>query len=757
MTSWSFHPIFASYGVVAMLTLCLILLLLIGPRYRQLTAARRAWLIGLRCLVIGLLAIAMLRPAIVRTVRQPQSATLLVLCDLSRSMTLPSAVVGQSRWEVQRQALAAIEPQLRTFTSPWEVKVYGYDQQLRQLGDGTTPLALPEAPQGDQTDLGTTLYEAFQNELGKRLLGVVVLGDGTQTAIAPPVEIQQAARELARNEVPLYTATIGPVGDAAQTRDVIVEALPDQYTVFVKNELQVEGSLRVRGYVNQPIPAELIVEDPEGQRQTLGTQTITARSDGQLIPVNFTFTPAKPGQYKVTLQTQPQAGEVVTQNNQLSAFVNVREGGLRILYLYGDLFGEQQKLRAALRAAPDMQLAESFINPTNRDRWPIEQPDLKGANYDVLILESVDATALGTANLQAIAQAVERGKGLLMIGGYHSFGPGGYQNTPLADLLPIEMGRFERQEFDQPVSRDLHLWGELELVPGRDHPILQLAPTATNSATWKSLPRLQGANKLVAKPTGVVLASTPDSQPLLISGQYGSGRVLAAAFNSTIRWWRYGHDAEHRRFWRQVILWLVGREELNQSDVWLQLAQRRFTPESPVTFTAGARATTGESLTDLTLSARLVAAPGTNLSPALSQPLPVAADGDAFAGRIGPLPEAGDYLLEVSATRNGQLLGTARTSFQVIDRDLELSNPGADYDLMNRLAQQTRSAGGKTVAPEELPALLDEIRQRRSDLDVELQEKWQLGDTAWDAWLVVGLIVGLWTAEWTLRKKWGLA
>ena len=31
------------------------------------------------------------------------------------------------------------------------------------------------------------------------------------------------------------------------------------------------------------------------------------------------------------------------------------------------------------------------------------------------------------------------GAGLMMIGGYDSFGPGGWGNSPLAELLPVEM------------------------------------------------------------------------------------------------------------------------------------------------------------------------------------------------------------------------------------------------------------------------------------------------------------------------------
>ena len=34
--------------------------------------------------------------------------------------------------------------------------------------------------------------------------------------------------------------------------------------------------------------------------------------------------------------------------------------------------------------------------------------------------------------------------------------------------------------------------------------------------------------------------------------------------------------------------------------------------------------------------------------------------------------------------------------------------------------------------------------------------KWQLADTARDAWLLLGLFVVLLGCEWFLRKKWGL-
>ena len=101
-------------------------------------------------------------------------------------------------------------------------------------------------------------------------------------------------------------------------------------------------------------------------------------------------------------------------------------------------------------------------------------------------------------------------------------------------------------------------------------------------------------------------------------------------------------------------------------------------------------------------------------------------------------------------------MGSTRGEFLVFDRDVELSNPAADHDQLARLAAQTRQFGGRVVASEQLPDLLAQIRDRPPDLQIQVQTKWQLADTGADAWSFFLLFVGLLTAEWAFRKRWGL-
>jgi hypothetical protein len=279
-----------------------------------------------------------------------------------------------------------------------------------------------------------------------------------------------------------------------------------------------------------------------------------------------------------------------------------------------------------------------------------------------------------------------------------------------------------------------------------------LGPAAENDALWSKLPPLRGANRFRQSDVKERFRSVADAgeYPLLIPGDYGGGRVLAFAGDSTWQWWMQGHQAEHRRFWRPVVLWLAKREDNTQNDVWITLRQRRFNPKAQVTFEVGAKTPAGDEIPGAAFTATVTAPDGkTTLAPVTRQR---AGWTGQFAGTTLP----GDYKITVEAKVDGRVVGTAKTQFLVFDQDLELASQAADADFMARLASLTKDAGGRVVPPEGLPALFRELLEKPRKSDVEVQTKWQLGDSALDAWLFFLLFVGLLSGEWLLRKRWGL-
>jgi hypothetical protein len=228
----------------------------------------------------------------------------------------------------------------------------------------------------------------------------------------------------------------------------------------------------------------------------------------------------------------------VTTNNEASTFVTVRAGGINVLYLVGAkrIGGgpgrEQRFVRSALAASPDVVVERRLID--------YEPPEIDlevngaesgvarttGEKPDVIILDDVDAQGLSAGSWRAIAERVRKGAGLMMLGGYHSFGPGGFRETPLVDVLPVNIGPAQRQMFGEPVREDVHLPGPVRMRPaaplGTRHPIMQLEGSGF---------RVQGS---VLVPTLCVGTHYPDAPRRgfrRLYGQFlGRSRGFTAAF-----------------------------------------------------------------------------------------------------------------------------------------------------------------------------------------------------------------------------------
>jgi hypothetical protein len=538
-----------------------------------------------------------------------------------------------------------------------------------------------------------------------------------------------------------------------QTRDIALDELLSPPTVFVKNALGVTATARFDGLENRQVPFQLLAEKSPGQMyEVVASRQVSARQDGERITVEQQFTPETAGEIKITARIPAQPGELVTTNNEISTFVTVLKGGLNVLYLFDSIANEQKFLRWSVEASPDIHVdARRFRADKPETRPPDLAELLESGKFDVYLLGDLDSTAFKPEELDQLAQTVERGAGLMMLGGLHSFGPGGYGDTALADVLPIEIGRLERQNLGERVREDLHLPGPLEMRPTANSAapsLMRLAPGAQNAAAWAGLPPLDGANKFAGvKATGSLVAESQRGQPLLVAGEYGLGRVLAFAGDSTWHWWMNGHEPEHKRFWRQAILWLARKDETTEGNVWIKLDRRRYSPGERVEFTAGANDAHGEPVTDAKFEAAVVWPDGkrspVQLRRAMRESTP------EMAGTVLETGPAGDYTLEVTAAHPGDTLGTARARFLVFEQDLELNNPAADVGALESLAAMT---AGKRIGPEELPSLLAEIKAGTKELEVETQSKKEL----WDKWPFFITFVVLLVVEWYLRKRWGL-
>ena len=130
----SLYPVFDSYLLVAVVALLLAGLMWFGPSREKVGRGHRVVLALLRAAVIALVVLAMLRPTLIYTQTKKQAATLVVLADQSRSMSVPDAVGNKTRWEALRGALADAAPALAKLQRDFELKAYTFDAELHEVG-----------------------------------------------------------------------------------------------------------------------------------------------------------------------------------------------------------------------------------------------------------------------------------------------------------------------------------------------------------------------------------------------------------------------------------------------------------------------------------------------------------------------------------------------------------------------------------------------------------------------------------------------
>lgn len=729
------------------------------PRVRHLAPWRRRLLIGLRLATALLIVFALLRPAIRHSKTDPQTAVLIVLTDASRSMTTTDGPGGITRREALLRALAAADPQIQSLGAEVELRFLDF-------ADDLSPVDRPEsATGGRQTAIGKALDELGREESDKRLAGVVLMSDGAERSTGPDaVDPRAAARRFAEQRgVPIHTITFGSSeltggGLDLAIEDVVVDSLAyERKTVPVRFQMRAVGAAgrRVRAklqieriqagsslevkteWVDLPLSADA---RPFADFEVRGNRSVDARE--------LSFVAEQPGEYKLAVEAVPLDGETRLANNRYETVITVRKGGLKVAYFdvarpeVGKILrlNENSRIQLDLFRIPGGPfLRQARIDPS------LFAP---GA-YDVYVIGDVPAFVFrqgGQDLLQEMFLRCRDGAGLAMLGGVFNFGAGGYADTPIAPLLPVEMSPTERLEIGQEPPASQSIPGPVQMLPGpdgRSHYLTQLGPN--NEAIWRSLPMLtDGANRLTMKRDAGLLAWTATQQPLLVGWNTGRTRVLAFAVSDTWRWFTHGHEREHQRFWEQFLLWLAQMEDDQDQPVWAKITPRNFAPGEPVTITFGAQNEQKEPIADATYTVEVI---DPDKKPV---PLPPQRSGEENIAEFGGGTESGDYWVLVTATKDGVSLGPpARTRFIVDARDPELDNPAADPDLMAEIATIT---GTVPVPPESFGDFLDALRREGLAADVTRFTQTNL----WDGWPLLLTYILLLTTEWFLRKRRGL-
>ncbi|MCA9086484.1 MAG: VWA domain-containing protein, partial [Planctomycetaceae bacterium] len=246
---------------------------------------------------------------------------------------------------------------------------------------------------------------------------VLLISDGTETV----GELKQAVTEL-------------------QARDVQVDVIPIEYDY--KHEVLLERlDLPRIVRLGETYEAATILSSLKD-----GSGTLVLSQNGEeltRVPVEFKAgknrfaIPIKvdaPGYYEYSARIEvPAAQDSRIENNEVQNYLYI-EGAGKVLVVT-DPAGNQDDWRYVEAA---LTQAERSVDVKTAAELPYDPLALMP--YDAIVFANVPADELVATQVQAVHDAVRNlGIGFLMLGGENSFGPGGYQGSPIEDCLPISM------------------------------------------------------------------------------------------------------------------------------------------------------------------------------------------------------------------------------------------------------------------------------------------------------------------------------
>ena len=372
--------------------------------WRRLGVGRRQWRFAViaRVAVAALLLAALAAPTLRRG--SDRVATVFVL-DGSASLG-PAGDAAALEW--LREALARQPDDALS-----AVVVFGGDARLDRVLEQSPTFDGPAVVIDDTaTDIATALRlgtAVLPSDAKRR---VVIISDGRVTSGDAVAEAQQAAGDDVVVEVHTIDSSAG--ADAAVlTIDVPrLARVGEAITIDVDVEATAGGAATV---VLRRDGTEVGSKDVE---LTVGTNVVTFTDNAGTSPgavLRYQAVVSRPG------DAQP-------KNDAAFAAVPV-DGPAKVLVVEG-AGGEADSVRAALEAGG---VATVVIGPA-------ELPDVQGlATYAGIVLVNVPAASLTGEQIEALTVAVrDLGRGLVTIGGTRSYGVGGYRDSPLGDLLPVD-------------------------------------------------------------------------------------------------------------------------------------------------------------------------------------------------------------------------------------------------------------------------------------------------------------------------------
>ncbi len=653
------------------------------------------------------------------------------------------------------------------------------DEETNEVVDWQAKLVA----QGASTKIGQAVFQLVMDERSTPVSAIVVFSDGQRTA---GVQLEEAAKLAAEEEIPIYTVGLGSL---EQPEFVRISDFAAPSHVHSNDPFEITAYLQSQGLagrgavvsLRQITDTESSQQDAEDTGLVYQAETTLGADSEDVVPVLFDIEGFETaGRYAFEMEVRVKGARKPAHKLESEAvrrfYIDVLDRRTKVLLVAGGPTREYRFLRSLLRRDSNIDLfvylqsmkREKVDDPAYVTGFPIDADEL--AEYDAIVALDPDWLAIGSAAAARIEQWVsEYAGGLIVVPGNVNAGsvirawiydP---EFQPLLNLYPVEfIDRFAQTGSD--TSGSAAAWPLEFTRAGADAEFLQLDDNpAESQRAWSAFPGIYGGFPVKAAKYGAtVYARFGDSMaepsgynPLYFVGQfYGRGRVFYVASGEMWRL-RQSNEAYFEQFYTRVIRHVaMGRiyQGSPRGDTLL-LEKEHYNVGDTVPVTALLKNAAREPLDvpDVTL---FVFDPNGK-----SLPLKLVRDTDRPGRYRGEfvVREAQDYRLDLVLPESDEQ--TISKVIKVTTSDRENAHPQQNDVALKEIAKMTGgryfasidAAVGQSDDSPLAPGL--EEQTRVTPVAGNIDPVWKAG---WSKWMMFA-ICGVLCIEWLLRRLLKLA
>lgn len=381
---------------------------------------RRTAAVILRVIVILLLAVLLARPTLVQKNRR---ATVIVVMD--RSQSIPQQL-GQAALNYVAKAVIAKGTQDRLAV----VDVAEAARISKLPSDDTTIEQRDTQLTGRQSRLAAGVEMAMAIAPPDSATRIVLLSEGNETE----GDLKAAAQTAAANKIPIDVLPLRYRYDKEVIFKRLVAPSWARSGQTISLRFLLDSTAAVRGRLLLTLndrPVDLAPDSPEV------ALAVELKAGTNVTTVSLPIGSSGMHKFEATFLPDDPSQDRIAENNRATAMTQVAGPG-RIVVVDEDGTASKDLMTALRTTDMDVQYMQAANVPDNLAL-------LLGT--DAVLLADTSSALFTFEQQEMLARYVnDLGGGLIMTGGPHSFGAGGWIGSPVADILPVDLDPPQRKQ-----------------------------------------------------------------------------------------------------------------------------------------------------------------------------------------------------------------------------------------------------------------------------------------------------------------------